>query len=71
MTGGKVTGSLDDTEVMGTYADGKLSLSFPYYSEDAGVRANLKITGTVSGDKMTGNWEFDQYFGTFTAARAE
>ena len=66
---GKVTGKFGETDVTGTYAGGKLSISGPFYSEDAGYKADLKIEATVDGDKMTGQWEWDVYAGPLTGAR--
>ena len=68
---GKVTGKLDETDITGTYAGGKLSISGPYYSEDAGYKADLKIEATVDGDKMTGQWEWDAYTGPLTGSRTK
>jgi len=75
---GQVTGkiSMPDapdkaTEVSGNFADGQVALDFPYYSEDAGYRSTVKIQGKLEGDKITGEWQFDQHKGTFTAKRTK
>lgn len=57
------------TEVKGTFSGGKLTLEFEYYSADAGYKSVVKIQGTLEGDKITGEWQFDQHSGTFTATR--
>jgi hypothetical protein len=56
-------------EVKGTFQDGQVSLDFPYYSEDAGFQSTVRIQGKLDGDKISGDWQFDQHKGTFTATR--
>lgn len=68
---GKVTGKFGEGDVTGTYAGGKLSISVPFYSTDAGYKADLKIEATVDGDKMTGQWEWDAYSGPHTGSRTK
>ena len=65
---GKVTGKYGKADVAGTYTDGKLELSFPIDTDEAGS-GTLKISGTPSGDALTGDWSFTQYNGTFKATR--
>lgn len=67
--GDQVTGTWDKTDVKGTYKDGDLDLAFPLNSEEAGMTATLKIKGKLKADKLSGNWEFSEYSGTFTAAK--
>ena len=71
--GDNVTGKIEmaDTEVQGTFTDAELALAFPFYSPDAGFEAELKITGKLEGDKITGTWEFSEYSGSLTATRAK
>lgn len=57
------------TEVKGTFSEGRLTLEFEYYSADAGYKSVVKIQGTLDGDKISGEWQFDQHSGTFTATR--
>src|SRR5450432_4367425 len=47
---GKVTGKWGPADVAGTYADGKLTLAFPFTSEEAGDTATMKITGKLDSD---------------------
>lgn len=64
-----VSGTWDTTELKGTFKDGKLALSFPLASSEAGITADLVIDGTLEADALTGTWKFGQYTGTFTAAK--
>lgn len=73
---GKVTGKISmpeapekSTEVAGTFADGKVKLDFPYYSEEAGYQSTVKLDGKLEGDTISGEWQFDQHRGSFTAKR--
>jgi hypothetical protein len=65
--GDQVTGKWDTTDVKGTFADGKLSLSFPFTSPEANITAPLNITGTLADGVITGTWAFGDYSGTFKA----
>ena len=65
---GKVTGKYGKADVAGMFADGKLDLAFPIDTEEAGS-GTLKLTGTLDGDTITGNWSFTEYNGTFKATR--
>jgi hypothetical protein len=67
--GGKVTGKWGTTDVAGTYSDGKLTLAFPFTSEEAGDTATMKVTGKLDSGSLTGDWEFSSYAGTFKASR--
>jgi len=70
--GEKVTGLLADAvEVQGTFSGDELSLEFPFYSEELGFKSDLKMKGTLKGEKITGTWEFDEYSGDFEATRAK
>ena len=66
---GKVTGTWDTTEVQGTFADGKLSLSFPFTSPEAGMTAPWNVEGQLDGDAISGTWKYGEYSGTFKATR--
>lgn len=67
---GKVTGKWGNAEVAGTYLDGKLDLAFRLVSEEAG-EGILKLKGSLAEGKLKGQWEFQQYAGTFTADRRQ
>ena len=69
--GDQVTGTWDKTDVKGTYKGGDLDLAFPLNSEEAGMTATLKIKGKLKVDKLTGNWEFSEYSGTFIATKGK
>lgn len=67
---GKVTGKYGDTDVLGTYKDGKMDLAFPMTSEEADETATLKLDGRLDDTRaLTGTWEFSEYSGTFKATR--
>ncbi len=59
----------NSADVKGTYKDGALDLAFPYNSDEAGMTATLKMKGKLQDGKLTGNWEFADYSGTFVATR--
>ena len=67
--GEQVSGMWDTTELKGTFNDGKLALSFPMTSAEAGMTADLVIDGTLEGDALKGTWKFGEYAGTFTATK--
>jgi hypothetical protein len=67
--GEKVSGTWDTTEVQGTYADGKLDLSFPLYSAEGGMTAKLSVKGQFEEEALTGTWTYGQYAGSFKATR--
>ncbi len=70
--GGKLTGTVEgQTEISGSVEGDKIHIEFPYYSEEAGLKAVVKIDGKVSGNKISGTWEFDIYSGTFEATKSE
>ncbi len=68
--GQKVGGKWDNSDVKGTFADGKLDLEFPVNSEEAGT-GTLKLTGKFEKDQLTGNWSFQTYDGAFKATRVK
>jgi hypothetical protein len=68
LDGERVTGRWGDADVKGTFSGGKLDLSFPYNSDEAGP-GTLKIKGELKGETLVGTWEFQEYTGTFKATR--
>jgi hypothetical protein len=68
---GKVTGTFGDSSgVTGTFKDGKLDLAFEFTSQEAGTTDTMKIMGKLDeAGALTGNWQFSQYDGSFTASR--
>jgi hypothetical protein len=66
---GNVTGKWGTAAVTGTFADGKLSLTFNITAEETGETGPIKITGKLDQGDLTGNWEFSSYSGTFKASR--
>lgn len=67
---GNVTGKWANADVAGTWKEGKLSLSFQFTSDEAGVTDAMKIDGKLDDTAaLTGDWVFSEYNGTFKAAR--
>lgn len=66
--GTDVTGKWGGADVKGTFTEGKLELKFAFNSEEAGP-GTLEMKGALDGDKIKGNWKFEQYTGTFEATR--
>lgn len=69
ITGEDVAGSWGGAPVKGVYKEGKLELSFPFNSPEAG-EGTLKISGQLESGSLTGTWSFSTYSGTFKAARS-
>ncbi|MDQ2711169.1 MAG: hypothetical protein M3Y24_02855 [Acidobacteriota bacterium] len=69
--GDQVTGKYGTADVKGTYKDGDLNLAFPFDSEEANMKATLKMKGKMKDGKLVGTWEFADYNGDFTALRAK
>ena len=67
--GDQVAGRYAAADVKGTYKDGDLNLAFPFDSEEAGMKATLKMKGKLKDGKLVGTWEFADYNGDFTATR--
>lgn len=67
--GDRVSGTWDTTDVQGTFKDGKLDLSFPFFSAEGGISATLAIKGQLEGDALSGSWTFGDYAGQFKATR--
>jgi len=70
LDGEKVSGKFaEKADVKGTFKDQKIDLAFPFESEEANVSDTLRITGKVEKDKLSGEWTFSQYSGTYEARR--
>jgi hypothetical protein len=68
--GDQVTGKWGNSDVKGTFREGKLNLEFPITSEEAGS-GTLKIKGTLADDALSGDWSFNDYGGSFKAPRVK
>ena len=67
---GNVTGKWGNSDVAGTYKDGKLTLDFQFTSEEVGATAAMKIDGKLDDTAaLTGDWAFTEYNGTYKATR--
>lgn len=68
LDGDKITGKWSGQDVKGTFSGGKLSLEFPFNSDEAGA-GTMKIDGKLDGDALAGTWAFQTYDGTFKATK--
>jgi hypothetical protein len=67
---GNVTGKWGNSDVAGTYKDGKLALDFQFTSEEVGATASMKIDGKLDDTAaLTGDWAFSEYNGSYKAIR--
>jgi hypothetical protein len=67
---GNVSGKWGNSDVAGTYKEGKLSLDFQFTSEEAGATAAMKIDGKLDDSAaLAGDWAFTEYNGSFKATR--
>ena len=67
--GQAVTGKWGDQDVVkGTFAGDALKLEFEYDSPEVG-KGMLILTGKLDNGALSGDWKFQEYTGTFTAAR--
>jgi hypothetical protein len=66
--GNKVTGKWRDSDVKGTFSNGKLDVDVPVNSEEVGPGI-LKLKGALAGESLSGDWTFLEYKGTFRATR--
>jgi hypothetical protein len=70
--GNQVTGTMDkDVAVKGAYQGDLLQLKFPFHLEAVDVKDVLTITGRLQDGKLAGDWEIDEYSGTFEATKTE
>ena len=69
---GNVTGKWGPADVAGTYKEGKLTLKFPFTSDEVGTTADMSLDGKL-GDAgaIAGDWAFSEYNGTFEAKRPD
>jgi hypothetical protein len=67
---GNVTGKWGNSDVAGTYKEGKMALTFQFTSEEASTTADMKLDGKVDdAGALAGDWTFSEYNGTFQATR--
>ncbi len=67
---GNVTGKWGNSDVAGTYKEGKLALDFQFTSEEVGATAGMKINGKLDDSAaLAGDWAFSEYNGSFKATR--
>lgn len=67
---GNVTGKWGNSDVAGTYKDGKLALDFQFTSEEVGATAAMKMDGKLDdAAALAGDWAFTEYNGTYKATR--
>ena len=67
---GNVTGKWGNSDVSGTYKEGKMALTFQFTSEEAGTTADMKLDGKLDdAGALAGDWTFSEYNGTFQAGR--
>jgi hypothetical protein len=67
---GNVTGKWGNSDVAGTYKDGKLALDFQFTSEEVGATAAMKLDGKLDDTAaLAGDWAFSEYNGTYKATR--
>jgi len=67
---GNVTGKWGNSDVAGTYKDGKLALDFQFTSEEVGATAAMKMDGKLDDTAaLAGDWAFTEYNGTYKATR--
>jgi hypothetical protein len=77
VNGSEVTGKVlsaaqdESIDVKGTCSEGDVYLEFPYYSDEAGVKAEVKMKGKLDADSIKGGWQFDNHSGEFTAKRSQ
>jgi hypothetical protein len=69
MNGEQVTGTWAGAKVEGTFRERQLALSFPFHPPEAEVSGQLTVTGRFDGDALVGDWSWNEYSGTFKAAR--
>lgn len=67
---GNVTGKWGNSDVAGTYKEGKLALDFQFTSEEVGTTAAMKMNGKLDdAAALAGDWAFSEYNGSFKAMR--
>lgn len=70
--GETVAGKSGEQAVTGSFKDGVLTLVLKdFFSPDAGFKADLKLTGKVSGKELAGSWAFGEYSGPLKGVRGE
>ena len=66
--GDKITGKWRDSDVKGTFSNGKLDVEFSVNSEEVGPGI-MKLKGALAGESLSGDWTFLEYKGTFRGTR--
>ncbi len=69
VNGDQVTATLGDETLKGTLRGGKLELAGEHYAQEAGYKADFKISGVVEGEQIKGTAVWETYDLTFTATR--
>ncbi len=67
--GEQVTGTWAETTIAGTFKEGQLALSFSFHPPETERPGTLTVTGRFDGDALAGDWSWNEYSGTFKAAR--
>lgn len=61
---------MGNSDVAGSYKEGKLALDFQFTSEEVGTTAGMKIDGKLDDTAaLAGDWAFSEYNGTYKATR--
>jgi hypothetical protein len=69
--GTQVTAKMGEVVLRGSYQDEKLELKGNVYSSEAGYTGELRITGKLEKDQISGTAVWDTYQMTFTATRSQ
>lgn len=70
LDGDQVTGKWGAADVKGTFTESKLTLEFPFNSDEGGP-GTIKIKGVLAADALSGDWAFNDYSGSFKATRVK
>ncbi len=67
-SGDKIMATTKDGDHEVKYADGKFNLEFPLTSDEVGP-GTFKLKGQVAEGALSGDWNFQDYSGTFKATK--